>query len=322
MRIGITVGDVGGIGPELIVKAISELSHKREIKYMIFSPEKVFEKFKDKPWARDFFDCESVDFVPVSYAEPLPAPGEERKEGGILAYNSIRKAVRYAFDGKISAIVTSPISKYALSLAKRRITGHTELLGKLTKTKNTLMLFWGDKLKVALLTTHIPIKKVPKLTKRMYIEEKISLLNEFFTRITGGSSSKFAILGLNPHSGERGIIGKEEEEEFVLAIKMLKEKGVNVDGPFPSDAFFGRGLYEEYTVTIAVYHDQGLIPFKMLEPHGVNVTLGLPFVRTSPSHGTAFNIADKFVAEPLSMINAIKLAYELTFKIGPANHDV
>lgn len=315
VRIGLTVGDVGGIGPEVIVKAICRLKNLRGIEYLVFSPECVFDRFRGKVWAEGFFDAENVRFVPVPYEEPLPQPGEMTKEGGILAYNSIVEAVKYAMRKDVSAVVTAPISKYGCSIAKEKITGHTELLQKLTNSKNTLMLFWGRKLKIALITTHIPLKMVPSALSVEIIISKIQILAEFLKRVKGGASVRLAVLGLNPHCGDGGIIGSEEKDIISVAVDEVRRDGFDISGPFPSDGFFGRGLYRGYDAVLALYHDQGLIPFKMLEPAGVNLTLGLPFIRTSPIHGTAYDIAPQFVADPLSMVSAIRLAYRLAKEV-------
>lgn len=314
-RIGLTVGDPGGIGPEVIVKAIAALLGKGNEEYIIFSPPEVFERFRGKVWAKEFFRCSRVQFVPVDYAKPIPNPGEQTKEGGVLAYNSIMMAVEYAITGKVSSLVTAPISKYGIALAMGKPVGHTELLGIATNSANALMCFWGERLRIALLTTHVPLRSVATALEPSAICDKVTLLARFYEQVFDNKSPSFALLGLNPHSGENGVIGTEERDILSVAVERLIGLGIKIYGPFSADAFFGRRAYRKYDAVLAVYHDQGLIPFKMLEPNGVNVTLGLPFLRTSPSHGTAYDIAPRFVANPKSMIKAIEFVSAFLKKV-------
>jgi 4-hydroxythreonine-4-phosphate dehydrogenase len=292
-RIGITVGDPAGIGPEIARKTA------------------------DDPRVREV--CE-----PVLYGPPEGAhftPGHLSAEAGLAAYDAICAAVRDAQAGTIAAIATAPINKLAFSKAGLPWKGHTDLLGHLTGSRRVAMMFWSEPLKVVLATVHVPLAAVPVTLTLDVMSETIDLTVRELPRFLGppkpGEGSgiprlRLAVAGLNPHAGEEGLLGAEERTVIRPAVEAARSRGVQITGPLPGDTVFLRAKQGEFDAVIACYHDQGLIPVKLLAfGHSVNVTLGLPIIRTSVDHGTAFDIAGKGVADPSSLIEATLLAGRL-----------
>jgi 4-hydroxythreonine-4-phosphate dehydrogenase len=211
--------------------------------------------------------------------------------------------------GKIDAMITAPINKEAMGRAGYSYPGHTEFLAKLTRVKNPIMMLAGDNLKVALVTTHCPLKKIPDLITFQKILTTIEIVHSSLKQYFGLDSPKIAVAALNPHGGEGGLFGDEEKKIILPAIKEALNLGIDVEGPFPSDSLFYHAAKGKYHLVICMYHDQGLIPLKLLNFHNaVNVTLGLPIIRISPDHGTAYDIAGKGIANPSSMLKALELA--------------
>jgi 4-hydroxythreonine-4-phosphate dehydrogenase len=288
-RIGITVGDPAGIGPEIAVKAAGD------------------------PAVRAV--CEPVIYGPSEAAE-LGAftPGEVSPAAGRAAYDAILQAVGDATTGTIDAIATAPINKEAFAAASLPWKGHTELLAHLTAAPRVAMMFYADALRVILATVHIPLADVPKALTRERVEEVIRLSAAELPRF-GHPAPRIALAGLNPHAGEHGVIGTEDDEVLRPAVAACRGEGIAVDGPFPADTIFVRAMRGEFDAVVACYHDQGLIPVKMAAfGHAVNVTLGLPIVRTSVDHGTAFDIAGRGIADPSSLVEAVKLAAKLALR--------
>ena len=282
-RIVITSGDPAGIGPEIARKAA------------------------DDPRVLDI--CE-----PVVYGPPPRArfrPGELSAEAGQAAYETLCAAVKDAQAGKVAAIATAPVNKLAFAQAGLPWKGHTDLLAHLTNSTNVAMMFWSEPLKVVLATIHIPLASVASALTREVVDNVIDLSWRELPRF-GLANPRLAVAGLNPHAGEEGVLGHEERRVLRPAIEAAQQRGVRVEGPFPGDTVFGRAVRGEFDAVIACYHDQGLIPVKLLAfGRAVNVTLGLPIIRTSVDHGTAFDIAGKHVADPSSMIEATLLAARL-----------
>jgi len=317
-KIAITMGEPGGVGPEVIVKALQGGKTGKLFTPVVIGNADVMRKavkmtglpvrirtvsdisgIKTEPGHINVLDIRS------SLSEKKCAPS---KSAGSAIIKYIEKAVELAQDNEISAIVTAPISKESLKMAGAEWPGHTEMLADLTNTKDFAMMFASKKLNVILSTIHIPLKDVPK-----HINEKLVLrtirLARRGTGMLGIKDPRIAVAGLNPHAGESGIMGTEEIKAIVPAITKAKKEGINASGPYPPDVVFHKALNKEFDMIVCMYHDQGLIPFKMLAfETGVNVTVGLPVIRTSPDHGTAFDIAWKNKADPSSMIGAIKLA--------------
>jgi 4-hydroxythreonine-4-phosphate dehydrogenase len=232
-------------------------------------------------------------------------------EAGNAAYETIVRAVRDAQAGGIQGIVTAPINKEALALAGLPWRGHTEMLASLTNASNVAMMFWSEKLRVVLATIHIPLASVPAALTIDSVAGIIELTNRELPRF-GIARPRIALAGLNPHAGEHGVLGSEEISVLEPAVARSAKAGIDVEGPFPGDTIFLRAMRGDFDVVVACYHDQGLIPIKMAAfGQAVNVTLGLPIVRTSVDHGTAFDIAGKNIADPESMVQAVLLAARL-----------
>jgi len=282
-RIAITVGDPAGIGPEIARKAADD--------------------------ARVQAACE-----PVLYGPPPGSrftPGELSAEAGRAAHEAICAAVKDAVAGVVSAVVTAPVNKLAFARAGLPWKGHTDLLAHLTGSPRVAMMFWSEPLKVVLATIHIPLAAVPGALTRERIDGIIELASRELPRF-GVPRPRLAVAGLNPHAGEDGLLGDEERHVLRPSIEAAQARGVLIDGPFPGDTVFGRAVRGEFDAVIACYHDQGLIPVKLLAfGRAVNVTLGLPIIRTSVDHGTAFDIAGRHTADPSSMIEATLLAAQL-----------
>lgn len=278
--IAITCGDPAGIGPEIVAAALKS-TLPNGYKFLVIGD-----------------DAENIKV------------GEPSKASAKCAVEYLDKAIELAAEHKAEAIVTAPLSKKAINDAGIDFIGQTEYIAAKTNSHNPVMLFVGDKLKVALVTRHIALKKVTLVLTQERIVSTLSVCAEGLRKYFGIISPTIAVCGLNPHAGEGGTFGREEINIIVPAIELAKSKGLNVMGPFPADTLFRKALKEKYDLILAMYHDQGLAPIKALGD-SVNVTLGLPFVRTSPDHGTAFDIAGKGVADHTSMIAAIKLACQM-----------
>jgi 4-hydroxythreonine-4-phosphate dehydrogenase len=282
-RVAITVGDPAGIGPEIAEKAAAD--------------------------PRVLEVCE-----PVLYGPPPGAtfePGALSANAGRAAYDAICAAVRDAQAGTVAAIATAPVNKLAFSRAGLPWKGHTDLLAHLTGSPRVAMMFWSEPLKVVLATIHVPLADVPRLITREVLSDTFDLTARELPRF-GVASPRIALAGLNPHAGEDGLLGGEEQRVLRPAVEAAQQRGLHVDGPFPGDTVFVRAARGEFDAVVACYHDQGLIPVKLLAfGQAVNVTLGLPIIRTSVDHGTAFDIAGRGVADPASMITATLLAARL-----------
>ena len=287
-RIAITVGDPAGIGPDIAQKTAAS--------------------------AVVLVACE-----PVLYGPPDASgfePGVLSAASGRAAYDAICAAVRDAQSGLVDGIATAPISKLAFARAGLPWKGHTDLLGSLTGASRVAMMFWSEPLKVILATVHVPLADVPATLTRELLEGVIDLTAKELPRF-GMTTPRLALAGLNPHAGEEGVIGTEEQDVLQPAVEDARSRGIDIRGPFPGDTIFVRASRHEFDAVIACYHDQGLIPVKLLAfGSAVNVTLGLPIVRTSVDHGTAFDIAGKGVADPSSMIEATLLAARLATRSG------
>jgi 4-hydroxythreonine-4-phosphate dehydrogenase len=292
-RIGITVGDPAGIGPEIAVKAAAD--------------------------PRVLEVCVPTLYGPHTAAEIAAyRVGRVSAEAGRAAYDAIVRAVTDARAGTIDAIATAPINKEALSLAGLPWKGHTDLLAHLTGSTRVAMMFYAEELRVVLATIHVPLADVPRLLTRELVDAIIDLTAMEMPRF-GYPRPRLALAGLNPHAGEHGVIGSEDEAILRPAVDGARARGIAITGPWPGDTVFGRAARGEFDAVIACYHDQGLIPVKLLAfGRAVNVTLGLPIVRTSVDHGTAFDIAGQGIADPSSLVEAIKLAARLASGSGAA----
>jgi len=285
-RIGITVGDPAGIGPEISIKAAAD------------------------PKVLDL--CEPVLYGPHDAKALQPfTPGQVSADAGRAAYDAIVMAVEQARAGRIDAIATAPINKEAFALAGIPFKGHTDLLAMLTKSGPAVMMFYAEQLRVVLATVHVALRDVPSLLTRELADFVIDITARELPRF-GYPRPRIAVAGLNPHAGEHGVIGSEDDAVLRPAVEAARGRGLDVSGPLPADTVFGRAARGDFDVVIACYHDQGLIPVKLLAfGRAVNVTLGLPIIRTSVDHGTAFDIAGRGVADHSSLVEAIGLAARL-----------
>ena len=282
-RIALTVGDPAGIGPEIAVKAARD--------------------------PRVLQVCEPRLYAPPPGSEY--APGVLSADAGRAAYDVICRAVQDAQSGEVDAIVTAPVNKLAFARAGLPWKGHTDLLAHLTGGPPVAMMFWSEKLIVVLATVHIPLADVPRALTRRLVDEVIGLTAASLPDF-GFAAPRIAVAGLNPHAVEEGLMGQEDERVLRPAIEAARKRGIGIDGPFPADTVFVRAVRGEFDAVIAGYHDQGLIPIKLLAfGSAVNVTIGLPIIRTSVDHGTAFDIAGQGIADPSSMVSATLLAARL-----------
>lgn len=313
-RIAITMGDPAGIGPEIIVKAFLQ-----EDLYKICNPLVIGDRAIIKEVIKSLdIDCDpdNIEILNLNEIEdPSKLPkGKPSQQSGQAAFSYIKKAVELCKLGITEAIVTCPISKSALKMAGLPWNGHTEMLAELTNTENYAMAFYSETLKLVLVTIHVPLKEVPYLIKKDRVINSIFFAKKACDMLQI-ENPRIGVCGLNPHAGEDGILGREEIEEIYPAVEEAKNFGINVSGPYPPDSLFYRAYKGEFDIVVAMYHDQALAPFKMISfETGVNFTLGLPFIRTSPDHGTAYDIAWQGKASPGSLIEAIKLSLRMVKK--------
>jgi len=292
-RVAITVGDPAGIGPEVAARAAADRS--------------VLEI------------CEPVLYAPPAGA--VFAPGVLSADAGRAAYDLLVRAASDAQRGAVDAVATAPINKEAFRLAGLPWSGHTDLLAHLTGASHVAMMFHSDALRVVLATVHIALAEVPRALTQESLESTIALTARELPRF-GVPAPRIGMAGLNPHAGEHGLFGGEEDRVIRPAVVACRARGIDVSGPFPGDTIFVRAIRGDFDVVVACYHDQGLIPVKLVAfGQAVNVTLGLPIVRTSVDHGTAFDIAGRGVADPGSMIAAVRLAARLALRTMTAEEN-
>lgn len=317
--VGITMGDPAGIGCEVTLKALQN-EHLRK-QSVVFGSIKVIEYYMSRlniqfqinvmasfdefiDGALNIMNVVDVDMKDVEI-------GQVSKISGNAAYQYIEKAIFYALQNKLIAVVTGPINKEALHLAGYNYAGHTEIFAHLTKTKNYSMMLYSDMLKTIHVSTHVSLRKACDLVTKERVLNVIQLAHDFLKQ-TGLQLPRIAVAGLNPHAGESGLFGHEEIEEIIPAIMMAQKRGLSVFGPEAPDTVFMKCMKGEYDIVVAMYHDQGHIPMKLLAfDSGVNITVGLPIIRTSVDHGTAFDITDQGIANSASMVKAIEVAMML-----------
>ena len=323
INIGITIGDPNGIGIEIILKSLSDFSLFQECNFIIYSSKDLIEKQKkhfqiDTPSITKIDSEENlVDFhinVKEVFSNSQFIFGESNKEISAHGILSLKEATKAIKANKIDVMVTAPINKDLSYSNSFKYTGHTDFL-KHYFSANPLMLMISEELKIALLTDHIPIKDVSSSINKDIVEQKIKILETCLINDFQIKKPKIAVLAVNPHAGDNGVIGNEDQSIITPAINSFKGMSSSVNGPFSADTFFANENYKKYDGIIASYHDQGLIPFKTISfGKGVNFTAGLPVVRTSPDHGTGFDIAGKGIADHTSFTKAIKLGLKV-FKL-------
>lgn len=314
------MGDPGGIGPEILVKALQKEKPSKRLAYLLIGSRQVFKTLCQKTglWL-PFKTIHSVlsgslhagniyflDISQESSGDGAFKIGKLCRENGRLALWAIEKAASLAKEGIVSAIVTAPVNKTAIRLVDKKFIGHTEFLAGKSGIRRFAMMFMSPRLNVTLATIHVPLKKVSGLLTKKSILEKIRLTNEILKYGFAIPKPRIAVCALNPHGKE---FGKEETKVIEPAVRAACREGINASGPFSADLLFHAAYHGRYDAVIGMYHDQALAPFKLIAFHdGVNVTLGLPYVRTSPDHGTAFDIAYQGKADPSSMLAALRLA--------------
>jgi 4-hydroxythreonine-4-phosphate dehydrogenase len=320
--IGITIGDFNGVGPETILRLLDDNRILKICTPIIYGSSKILNKYRRLLSLEDagiqhiksalqvnhrkanVINCWEEDFE-IQAGKPTP-------ESGTGAWKALQAATQDLQEGKIHGLVTAPISKSNMPKDEFKFAGHTEYFAQAFGVKDNLMLLVSGDLRVGIVTGHIPISQVAASLTKERILSKIMLMHESLKKDFGINKPRIALLGLNPHAGENGMMGNEEIDIIAPIIKDLKAKGMLIFGPYPADGFFGTHIYKKYDGVLAMYHDQGLTPFKTLAfDDGVNYTAGLPVVRTSPDHGTAFNIAGKGEADESSLRSAVYLACDI-----------
>ncbi len=322
IRVGISIGDINGIGPEVILKTFSDnrmldfvtpviygsasllSAHRKSLDLPALTHTNLEEGMEAKSKTLYIKKCWDKD--------PQLNIGKETPEGGEYAIKSLKAATDDLAASKIDVLVTAPINKHNVQSSEFSFPGHTEFLAKLSNVESALMLMVADKLRVAVVSGHIPLKDVARTLTKEKIVTALMQLNESLIKDFGITRPKIAVMGLNPHAGDNGVIGDEEKDIISPAIADAKGKGIMAFGPYSADGFFGSSVYTQFDGVLAMYHDQGLVPFKSLSfGNGVNFTAGLPIVRTSPDHGTGFDIAGKNEASESSFRNAVYLAVDV-----------
>ncbi len=323
VRVGITQGDTNGIGYEVIIKALSDARMLDMCTPVVYGSSKAFGFYR-----KQIPETENINTNVISSAKDahpkrvnivncIPEnfqiePGQQTQEGSKAAIAALEMAVRELKEGAIDVLVTAPFNKRAVSDETFKFPGHTEYLVNEFGAKDGLMFLCADKMRVGVATNHLSLAKVPAAITEERILSKLRLMNDSLLRDFGVVKPKLAVLGLNPHSGDRGLLGEEEINVIAPAIKKANEEGILAFGPYPPDGFFSINMQYKFDAVLAMYHDQGLIPFKSLAfDSGVNFTAGLPVVRTSPDHGTAYDLAGENKANPQSMMSAIYMAIDI-----------
>ena len=322
LRIGITIGDINGVGPELIIRTLKDKKVASRFTPIIYGSSKVISYYRNIIGAQDFhpayYDSKgkvkdgNIYIKNCWDSNANITIGEVTEEGGTLAALALKHAVEDAQNGLIDAIVTAPINKEAMKKSGFEYPGHTEYLANAFNAQETVMMMVADGLRVALVTNHIPVSQINEKLTREKISAKLIMLDQSLRKDFGLEKPKIAVLGLNPHAGDNGTIGTEDIDLIKPIIVEAKKSGMFVAGPYAADGFFGSSEFKKFDGVLAMYHDQGLIPFKALTfGNGVNFTAGLPIVRTSPDHGTAYDIAGKNIVDISSFRSALFQALDI-----------
>jgi len=316
--IAVTLGDFNGIGPEIALKAAAHATTRRLCTPLLVGPFNIFEHVRDRlkirvRLQRVVFPWKENTSIPIlDVGDGLWADihyGQVAKSAGKSAGVAIEKAVELCTVGKAVAMVTAPVSKEAMQLAGYSFPGQTEMIALLSRSSKVAMMLVSTKMRVGLVTIHTPLRTVAESLSKDKIVDKTKIIVEALKKNFQIRNPRIAVLSLNPHSGENGILGSEEQDLIIPAIEEIRSAGINADGPLSSDAFFGTQAYQSYDAILAMYHDQGLIPVKMSSfGTTVNFSAGLNIIRTSPGHGTAFDIAGSGSADISSMLEAVKYA--------------
>ncbi len=333
IRIAVTMGDPAGIGPEIIIKALDSGQILEACLPLIIGDRGVMEETARRMGKT--FSLKSVQSMdrlenttePALLYEASHLPmdqiqvGRPDPEWGPPTLSYFRRAAEWALEGRVAAMVTGPISKEIIQRSQPSFTGHTEYLARLAKARTFGMMLAGDRLKVSLATIHLSLKKALRVLNTRKIIQTVELTHKTMTQWFGIKNPHIAVAGLNPHAGEQGAFGREEATMILPALRVVQEQGILATGPYPPDTLFYWAAQGRYDAVVALYHDQGLIPLKLLHfENAVNITMGLPFIRTSVDHGTAFDIAGKGIAKPDSLTAAILLAASFAAKKPAGSH--
>ena len=310
-RLALTLGDPNGIGPEVVLKTLADDAVRERVEPVIVGSEAVLRRHAAHLGMEEVAQGLTVWEV-AARETPEVAWGQTTPIGGRLAMRAVERAADACMERAADAMVTAPISKEAITRAGYRFPGHTEFLAQRTHADGFTMMLVSGGLRVALVTTHVPVRAVADLITPGAILGKLRIVAASLARDFGIERPTVAVLGLNPHAGDGGVIGREEQDVIEPALEVARAEGLNVAGPFPADSFFGMRGYDRHDAILAMYHDQGLAPFKALAMGGgVNFTAGLPIIRTSPDHGTGFDIAGEGRANAGSFREAVLLAAEM-----------
>jgi len=322
IRVGITQGDINGIGYEVIIKTLMDPRVEEFCTPIVYGSPKV------AAYHRKALNVENFTFNQIKDADEATARkayiincmddnvrvelGKSTEYGGQGSILSLQAAIADIKAGKIDVLVTAPINKYNIQSPDFKFPGHTEYLASAFNTQEVLMLLVSETMKVGVVTGHVPLSQVPSLITKEAILKKLRLLNKSMVEDFGIRRPRIAVMGLNPHAGDQGVIGLEESDIIIPALTQANEEGIVAMGPYPSDGFFGSDSFTKFDAILAMYHDQGLAPFKVINfDTGVNFTSGLSIIRTSPDHGTAYDLAGKNEANPNSFRQALYLAVDL-----------
>ncbi|REE01019.1 4-hydroxythreonine-4-phosphate dehydrogenase PdxA [Marinoscillum furvescens] len=320
--IGISIGDINGIGPEVVIKALTDNRILRHLTPVIYADGRVISYYRKELDLKNFnynqtktidkIHHRKVNVLNLNEQHIEVTPGQPNKTGGEYAVLSLKRALEDLKAGHLNALVTAPLSKDLAQTEEFNFPGHTEYLTKEDGASDSLMFMVSEEVRIGVVTGHIPLKDVATKLNKDLVRDKLQLMIKSLKKDFGIKKPRVGVLGLNPHAGENGLLGSEEELIIEPVIKEFKEKGNLVFGPFPADGFFGSPQYRSFDGILAMYHDQGLIPFKSIAfGNGVNFTAGLSFIRTSPDHGTAFPLAGKGQASESSMRQAIYMAADI-----------
>ena len=319
--IALTLGDPAGIGPEIIVKVFQDEILTINTRVLVIGDAKTLEKVAQEiapeiqihsieTPGEGWYQPYTIDVIDLNNVSEILPTGQPSAESGKASYEAIQKAVALVLKDEVAAIVTCPINKKSLHLAGHPFPGHTELLGHLTNSNEPTLMIEGGSLRVVLVTTHLPLNQVKSKISEKKVLQTIRLTHDWLKKNVT-EIPRIAVVGLNPHSGDGGIFGQEETEFIIPALKAAQKEGIQASGPHPADALFARAASEKYDAVICMYHDQGMIPVKM-NGMGVNITLGLPILRTSVDHGTAFDIVGQNKASAENLKLALKTAGRLS----------
>lgn len=332
LRVGITMGDINGIGPEILIKAFHDPRLREVCVPVIYGSSRVINIYRKILKINKFHyivvnKAKQAQYRKLNVIECGPDMdridvGKPSEMGGKAAFMAIKRALEDAKHRELDVLVTMPVDKATFQMQDESFVGHTELLTKAFGIHESLMLMVSDELRIGVVTNHLPIRNISRNLSTKKIVQKVTIMDKTLKQDFSIQRPIIALLGLNPHAGDQGLIGREEQEVILPAVQSLQKSGILVQGPFPADGFFGSLAYRKFDGVMAMYHDQGLVPFKLISGYaGVNFTAGIPFIRTSPDHGVAYDIAGKDLANTESFLKSLYLAIDV-FRTRESNIDL